>query len=137
MCAADITSDLAKMEPEVIFISSRNITVQWSSDHVCPSLLEGYNITYCRLHHGHSDSNEKLTCAEKPITHLVPSNRTKFLIKKLHPHSTYQIQMVMYSKVKYGKLSDVLIVNTTEEGKSQQNVKINKETHINTDNPLF
>lgn len=115
MCTADVTSDLAKIEPEIISTGSRSITVQWSSDRVCSSLLEGYNLTYCRLHH--IENADKAACMEEPITITIPNTAKKHEIKKLKPYSTYKIEMLMFSKLKAGKLSDPQIVKTNEEGK--------------------
>ncbi|XP_013097747.2 cytokine receptor isoform X1 [Stomoxys calcitrans] len=118
-CAADGTSDLAKMEPEK-YASARSITLQWDSEHVCQSLVEGYNITYCRLHRKHNTDGEKSTvCAEEPITRTLPGRDKKFVIENLHPFSTYKVEMLMFSKYKHGKMSEPQIVSTTEEAPSQ------------------
>ncbi|XP_073828659.1 cytokine receptor-like isoform X2 [Musca autumnalis] len=119
MCAADRTADLGKMEPELMSISSRSITIQLRSDHICTSLLKGYNITYCRLHRQHKNVAEKAVCADKPITHPISGRAKKFVIDKLKPYSSYKIELLVYSEFKTGKLSDSLIVNTTEEAPSK------------------
>lgn len=117
MCAADRTADLGKMEPEVMSVSSRSITIQLRSDHICTSLLEGYNITYCRVHRQHNNAGEKAACADKPITRTILGTAKKFVIENLKPFSVYKIELLVFSKLKTGKMSDPLIVHTKEEGK--------------------
>ncbi|XP_005191927.1 cytokine receptor isoform X2 [Musca domestica] len=119
MCAADRTADLGKMEPEVMSVSSRSITIQLRSDHICTSLLEGYNITYCRVHRQHNNAGEKAACADKPITRTILGTAKKFVIENLKPFSVYKIELLVFSKLKTGKMSDPLIVHTKEEAPSK------------------
>ncbi|XP_061395881.1 cytokine receptor-like [Musca vetustissima] len=129
MCAADITADLGKMEPELMSISSRSITIQLRSDHICTSLLEGYNITYCRVHRQHNNIGDKVACADKPITHTILGTAKKFVIEKLRPYSVYKIELLVFSKFKTGKMSDPLIVQTHEEGSSAVLTWLSPEHH--------
>ena len=123
MCSADVTSELVKLEPEIISIQNRSITVQWSTDRVCPSLIEGYNLTYCRTESlarnktVNTDDSE-LRCLEDRMHKTIANTAKKFTIKNLKPYSTYKIQMNMFSKLSQGNLSDPQIVNTEEDGKT-------------------
>ncbi|KAI9588952.1 hypothetical protein GQX74_007121, partial [Glossina fuscipes] len=122
MCTADIASDLVKLEPEFSVTSPRSISVQWSSDRVCSSLLEGYNLTYCRIHRTTtniiSNGFESLPCMEDTTTVTIPSTAKKFVVNNLKPFSSYKIEMYMFSKLKKGKVSETQVINTTEEAPS-------------------
>ncbi|XP_075159104.1 cytokine receptor-like isoform X2 [Haematobia irritans] len=117
MCAADGTSDLPTMELEIYSISARNITVKWRSDHVCPSLLEGYSFTYCRLRQDFNNA-EKSVCSD-PITGKLRVSAKELVIRGLDPFSTYKIEMLMFSKFKPGKMSEPLIIKTAEDAPSK------------------
>lgn len=112
MCLADVTSELIKLEPEIIEIKNRSITLQWNTDRVCSSHIEGFNLFYCRV----SSQNEH-DCLEKEKHVNISNTKKKHEIKHLKPYSSYKIQMNMYSKLKTGNLSDVKIITTQEDGK--------------------
>ncbi|XP_065362963.1 cytokine receptor-like isoform X2 [Calliphora vicina] len=125
MCSADVTSELVKLEPEIIDKTSRSITVQWSTDRVCSSLVEGYHLIYCRIQHSsgsqickrEDDSDE--SCLEESTTYTISNTAKKYTIKDLEPYSRYKIQINMFSKLKSGNLSDAQCINTHEDAPSK------------------
>lgn len=123
MCSADVTSELVKLEPEIIDIRNRSITVQWTTDRVCSSLVEGYSLIICQVQHKTpEDRNLKddaalHNCLAEPTKITIANTVKKYTIQNLQPFSSYRIQMNMFSKLTSGNLSDVQIVNTLEDGK--------------------
>lgn len=123
MCSADVTSELVKLEPEIIDIKNRSITVQWSPDRVCSSLVEGYHLIYCRIQRTSGtqivkkEDGSDENCLDEPTTYTIPNTAKKYTIKDLQPYSWYKIQMNMFSKLKSGNLSDAQFINTHEDGK--------------------
>lgn len=122
MCSADVNSELIKLEPEIIDIKNRSITVQWSTDRVCSSLVEGYSLVYCQIQPQTLNQVDKgrflaHSCLEEPIKLTIPNTAKKYLIKNLQPYSSYKIQMNMFSKLASGNYSDAQIINTHEDGK--------------------
>lgn len=121
MCAADVTSELAQLEPETRDVKARSIILQWSSERVCSSLVEGFTLKYCRINNrlmstNHIDNAEQ-TCLEDLTTLTIPNTQKKYIMNNLKPFSSYKIQMNMFSKMRPGNFSNALIVDTTEEGK--------------------
>ncbi|XP_017471871.1 PREDICTED: cytokine receptor-like isoform X1 [Rhagoletis zephyria] len=108
-CTADVSNDLEKLEPEIVEKKAYSITVRWSSERVCASLIKGYTITYCK-----TKSATKLKCLDKTISISVDKNDNKFEITNLEPDSTYKMEMVMYSDVQSGPISDELVLQTNE-----------------------
>lgn len=122
MCTVDISSELVKLEPILTTPSPRMINVQWSLDRVCSSLLEGFNLTYCRVQRVFTNNSiiinsSAVPCLEKSITVTIPSVEKRYIINNLIPYSMYKIEMYMFSKLKTGKVSDPLIISTREGGK--------------------
>lgn len=121
MCTVDISTELVKLEPVLSTPLPRMINVQWSLDRVCSSLLEGFNLTYCRVQRISTNSNvtinsESVPCVEKPITVTIPSVEKRYNINNLVPYSLYKVEMYMFSKLKTGKVSDPQIISTKEGG---------------------
>ncbi|KAM7350750.1 cytokine receptor-like isoform 2-T4 [Cochliomyia hominivorax] len=120
MCLADVTSELIKLEPEIIDIKNRSITVQWSTDRVCSSHVEGFNLFYCRVQHlAKNEKHSFHNCLEEPINVTIANTAKKYTMKNLKPYSSYKIQMNMFSKLKPGNMSDVQIINTAEDAPSR------------------
>ncbi|XP_004529670.1 cytokine receptor isoform X2 [Ceratitis capitata] len=108
-CTADVSNDLEKLEPEIVDKKAYSMTVRWSSERVCASLIKGYKIEYCR-----TKFTTNLKCIDK-IVHLnVDKRDNKYEITNLEPNSVYKMQMFMYSDEKKGPLSDVLVMSTQE-----------------------
>ncbi|XP_037937252.1 cytokine receptor-like isoform X2 [Teleopsis dalmanni] len=118
MCTADVTSDLENLEPEMTAISARTIQLDWSPDRVCSSLIEGYNITYCKVKRNVNITLESDKCLNENVTITVEKTAKKFILTNLTPYSTYKIEMFMFSKLKNGKSSDAKIITTKEEAPS-------------------
>lgn len=126
-CTVDVSSELGLLEPVLSTPAPHMINVQWSLDKVCSSLLEGFNLTYCRMDpslasastpNNLSISNEvgaANACLERTATTItIPSLVKKYDITNLQPYSVYKIEMYMFSKLKKGKISHQFI--TTKEG---------------------
>lgn len=122
MCSADVTSELVKLDPEIIDIKNRTITLQWSTDRVCSSLVEGYSLTFCKIHRPSPNQVTKeeesaQRCLEEPTKLTISNTAKKYTIKNLKPYSTYRMQMNMFSKLASGNFSDPQFINTHEDGK--------------------
>lgn len=112
-CSMDIVNtDLVKMEPELT-ATVNSIRMQWSVERVCPSILDGFNITYCEI-----ASNvvlENATCLHnKVISKIAMKYDKKFTIEKLKPFTSYKVSMLMFWRTKKGQPSDAQIVRTLE-----------------------
>lgn len=123
MCSADVTSELVKLEPEIIDVKNRSITLQWSTDRVCSSLMEGYSMIYCETaslsqSKTVNGDDSELSCLKDSTSIKISNTAKKFTIKYLKPYTIYKIQMNMFSKLSQGNLSDPLIVKTQEDGKN-------------------
>uniref|UniRef100_A0A1A9WDP3 Fibronectin type-III domain-containing protein n=1 Tax=Glossina brevipalpis TaxID=37001 RepID=A0A1A9WDP3_9MUSC len=112
-CTMDVNSDLVKMDPEVMAISATAIKVHWSVERVCTSILEGFNLTYCEVSKDEI-SAENSTCLQKPIFKIMRKNAKKDEIGDLKPFTLYKVNMLMYSRLKKGKISDAQLVRTLE-----------------------
>ncbi|XP_037828715.1 cytokine receptor-like isoform X2 [Lucilia sericata] len=125
MCSADVTSELVKLEPEIIDVKSRSITVQWSTDRVCSSLVEGFNLIYCRIqrpstnHIFKREDNSNHNCLEEPTKLTIENTAKRYTMQNLKPYSSYKIQMNMFSKLTPGNLSDAQIIYTHEDAPSK------------------
>uniref|UniRef100_A0A1B0A054 Fibronectin type-III domain-containing protein n=1 Tax=Glossina pallidipes TaxID=7398 RepID=A0A1B0A054_GLOPL len=112
-CTMDVNSDLVKMDPEVMAISATSITVHWSVERVCTSILDGFNLTYCEVSKGEM-SAENSTCLQKPISKIIHKSAKKDEIGDLKPFTSYKVNMLMYSRLKKGKISDAQLIRTLE-----------------------
>ncbi|XP_037930826.1 cytokine receptor [Teleopsis dalmanni] len=107
-CTMDENSDLIKMDPSAQQISASAITIQWSSESICVSILDGYNVTYCEVEF------KNKSCSNLPTYIIVDKNLKKLTISYLKPYTIYKIQMRMYSHVNEGKMSDPIYLQTLE-----------------------
>lgn len=114
MCTAEETSDLMKLDPEVTATSARSVKVQWSSECIYTSILEGYNLTYCQIRN--NESIESASCIDNATSAKIDTTAKEYEIFGLNAFSTYKIEVYMFSKVKKGPSSDSLLVMTTEDG---------------------
>ncbi|XP_065364504.1 cytokine receptor [Calliphora vicina] len=112
-CSMDIVNiDLVKMDPELV-VSANSIKVQWSVERVCPSILDGFNITYCEV--ANNVTAENATCLRnKAISKVADKYDKKYFIKELKPFTMYKVTMFMFWRTKKGKPSDPQIVRTLE-----------------------
>ncbi|XP_037808231.1 cytokine receptor [Lucilia sericata] len=112
-CSMDIVNiDLVKMEPELVALEN-SIKVQWSVERVCPSILDGFNISYCEV--ANDVTAENATCLNnKVISKLARKYDKKYFIRDLKPFTTYKVTMLMFWRTKKGKPSDPQIVRTLE-----------------------
>ncbi|XP_004518381.1 cytokine receptor [Ceratitis capitata] len=139
-CSVDVNADFEPMEPEVLSISATDLRVQWSSKTVCPSILSGYNLTYCEVastpdtfsisppsvgggmfepfNSGKTVPAEKAVCTSMPINVIIDKNSNKFNITGLKPYTLYRLEMFMFSNTKSGKPNDPLLVRTFEAAPS-------------------
>lgn len=112
-CSMDIVNtDLVKMEPELV-VFANSIKVQWSVERVCPSILDGFNITYCEV--ANDVTAENATCLHhKSISKLAKKYDKKYYIKDLKPFTMYKVTMLMFWRTKKGQPSEPQIVRTLE-----------------------
>ncbi|XP_053951853.1 cytokine receptor [Anastrepha ludens] len=135
-CSVDVNADFEPMEPEVQSISATELRVQWSSKTVCPSILNGYNLTYCEVENTHDTDSitppsvgsglfesftsgktvptEKAACKGLSTTITIDKNLNKCNISGLKPYTLYRMEMFMFSNIKVGKPSEPLLVRTFE-----------------------
>lgn len=106
-------ADFVKMEPEIRVATANKIELQWSVEGVCPSILNGFNITYCEV--ANNAIPENATCLEnKSITVMANNTVKKYYIEKLKPFTMYKITMFMYWNNKKSPPSVPQIVRTLE-----------------------
>ncbi|XP_036339002.1 cytokine receptor-like [Rhagoletis pomonella] len=135
-CSVDVNADFEPMEPEVQSISATELRVQWSSKTVCPSILSGYNLTYCEVANspdtdsitppsvesglfesytsGRTVSADKAPCRGPATTITIDKNWNKCNITGLKPYTLYRLEMFMFSNLKVGKPNEPLVVRTFE-----------------------
>ncbi|XP_050328701.1 cytokine receptor [Bactrocera neohumeralis] len=139
-CSVDVNADFEPMEPEILSISATELRVQWSSKTVCPSILSGYNLTYCEVANTPDTDSitppsvesglfepfssaktvpaERTACVSDPTIITIDKNWNKFNITGLKPFTLYRLEMFMFSNVKAGKPNDQLLVRTFEAAPS-------------------
>lgn len=139
-CSVDVNADFEPMEPEILSISATELRVQWSSKTVCPSILSGYNLTYCEVANTPDTDSitppsvdsglfepfssaktlpaERAACVSAPTNITIDKNWNKFNITGLKPFTLYRLEMFMFSNVKAGKPNDQLLVRTFESAPS-------------------
>ncbi|KAM7346462.1 cytokine receptor domeless [Cochliomyia hominivorax] len=112
-CSMDIVqADFVKMEPELA-VTANTIKLQWSVEGVCPSILDGFNITYCEVANDVTPDNA--TClANKTKSKLAKNYEKKYFIKDLKPFTRYKVTMIMYWRDKKSPPSNPEIVRTLE-----------------------
>lgn len=111
-CTMDVTYDLVKLDPELIVLAN-SIKVQWSVGPVCPSILDGFNITFCEV--ANDAVSENATCLQNKLNHtLARKNDKKYYLNNLKPFTMYKISMYMFSRTKKGKPSEPQVVRTLE-----------------------
>ncbi|XP_011176919.1 cytokine receptor [Zeugodacus cucurbitae] len=141
-CSVDVNADFEPMEPEVLSTTATELRVQWSSKTVCPSILSGYNLTYCEVadtttvderatppsvaddlfepfsRSAKTVRAEKAACINTPTTIQIDKNWNKFNITGLKPFTQYRLEMFMFSHEKAGKPNEQLLVRTYESAPS-------------------
>lgn len=115
-CTADGARDLTKMDPETTPISSHSIKVQWSTECLYMAILEGYNLTYCKVDNHAPEIIGDCINTEKTIS--ISKLSKEYIITDLEPFTTYKISILMYSKLKVGPMSNPVIETTTEDAPS-------------------
>lgn len=111
-CTMDVSNDLVKMDPELM-ASANSIRVQWGVGPVCPSILDGFNITYCEVLNNAVPENA--TCLSNNFTtKQAGKNDKKYNLDDLKPYTTYKVTMFMFSRTKKGKPSEPQVVRTLE-----------------------
>lgn len=127
-CTMDVNSDLVKMDPDYV-ASANSIKVHWSVNGVCPSILDGFNITYCEVAHDNVTA-ENATCLHQTISKLAKKNDKKYNIINLKPFTTYKISMFMFQGSKKGKPSDPKLERTLEGAPSPpRQLRVDKITN--------
>ncbi|XP_055847433.1 cytokine receptor-like isoform X2 [Episyrphus balteatus] len=116
MCTADGATDLTKMDPETTPISSNSIKVQWSTECLYMAILEGYNLTYCKVDNHAPEMIGNCIDSEKTIS--ISKLAKEHIITELEPFTTYKISILMYSKLKIGPMSNPVTATTTEDAPS-------------------
>ncbi|KAH8421327.1 hypothetical protein KR009_001950 [Drosophila setifemur] len=111
ICSSDKMDDLAKMEPSIDGASNSTLTVKWSTERVCPVILDGYNLTYCQRSAGRPDN-----CTTEVIHNRYAKQH---VIRDLVPYTDYSVKMLMYSESRASKYSDELVNRTGEAAPSQ------------------
>lgn len=121
-CLANENWDLVPVKVETSQKTSQNITIQWSSQLICTSMVDGYNLTYCQI----DESTRE--CLNEPVTIILDDDNRKYTINNLKPFTAYKMQMYMFSKKQNGPLGEEIIVQTSQEGKL--NMKCDKNQQI-------
>ncbi|XP_055904411.1 uncharacterized protein LOC129940176 isoform X2 [Eupeodes corollae] len=116
MCTADGATDLTKMDPETSPISSNSIKIQWSTECLYMAILEGYNLTYCKVENHVPEIIGDCINTEKTIS--ISKLAKEYIITDLDPFTTYKISILMYSKLKIGPMSNPVMETTTEDAPS-------------------
>ncbi|XP_013108583.2 cytokine receptor [Stomoxys calcitrans] len=121
-CTMDVDSELVKTDPEL----TPNVTaikVQWRVERVCPSILLGFNLTYCEVADGVPADNA--TCLDEPQSKILRKHDKGYVIYDLKPYTMYKVTMYMFSRKKIGKTSDPQLMRTLEGAPSPpRNLKV-------------
>ena len=107
-CSEHIHSEINSIIPDIFVMNATSIRLSWIPT-VCPSILKGYRLSYCRV-----DNNASGYCLENDtIIDLNLPDLRNYTLHDLKPFSSYSIGFAMFSSSMMGPQTYTNI-NTTQ-----------------------